>query len=264
VSTDQRVALVTGAGRGIGRFVATRLAASGYRVSVAARTADQLAEVAAETGALPIELDVTGGAAVTAAVARVEAELGPVTLLVNNAGIAGPNKVSWEIPAATWWSVFEVNVLGAFLCSQAVLPGMVAAGAGRIVNLSSNAAFFRVDEEPFCGINSAYMSSKVALARFSDALAAEARPHGVTVFAISPGTVKSDMSAGIFAAEWDDPEFPWSPPDLTADLVEFIDTGALDALSGRYLHAANDDWRGFADRIAELLADDLHVVRLRT
>ncbi len=256
------VAIVTGAGRGIGRVITAHLAAAGYLVAAAARSADQLAEVAAQTGALPITLDVTDPKAVTGAVAKVEAELGPITLLVNNAGAAGPNLVTWEIDAGDWWSVFAVNVQGAFLCSHAVLPLMVARGAGRIVNVSSNAAYFRLDDEPFFGINSAYMASKAAIVRFTDELAVEARPHGICAFVISPGTVKTDMSAGIFADEWDDPDF-WSPPELTADLVEFLGTGALDALSGRYLHAANDDWRAFADQVPEILEQDLYALRLR-
>ena len=89
MSTPPRVALVTGASRGIGRVVAERLARSGYRVAVAARSAAQIGEVAGQIGALPLELDVTDAAAVEAAVARVERELGPLTLLINNAGIAG-------------------------------------------------------------------------------------------------------------------------------------------------------------------------------
>ena len=81
-------------------------------------------------------------------------------------------------------------------------------------------------------------------------------------FAISPGTVKTDMTAEIFAADWDDPHL-WSSPELTADLVEFIDSGALDAFSGRYLHAARDDWRALPDRAAAIRSEDLHTLRVR-
>jgi 3-oxoacyl-[acyl-carrier protein] reductase len=262
VSAQPRVALVTGAGRGIGRVVTERLAALGYRVAAAARSVDQLAELAARTGALSVPLDVTDAGAVAEAVARVESELGPIQLLVNNAGVAGPGQVSWEVDVQDWWAVFEVNVRGAFLCCRAVLPSMVAASSGRVVNVSSNAAFFRVDGEPFTGIGSAYMASKAALIRYTDALAAEVAPHGVKAFAISPGTVKTDMSAELFADVWDDPDF-WAAPELTADLIEYLETGALDGLSGRYLHARNDDWRGFADRVPEILAEDLLALRIR-
>jgi len=106
------------------------------------------------------------------------------------------------------------------------------------------------------------MASKAAVIRFSEALAAEARPDGVHVFAISPGTVKSDMTAAIFKAEWDDEEL-WSPPELTAELIEFLDTERWTGCSGRYIHAANDDWRALPARIPEILAADGHSLRAR-
>lgn len=257
------MAVVTGAGRGIGRVVAGRLASAGYRVVAVARSTDQLDALAVETGAVPVPLDVRDAVAVGVALAEVEASVGPIRLLVNNAGIAGPGTLAWVTGADQWWEVFEVNVLGTYACCRAVLPGMTARGAGRIVNVASNAAFFRVDGGGgLGGIDSAYMASKAAVVRFTDALAAQAAPFGVRVFAISPGTVKTDMTAQVFADEWDDPDL-WSAPALTADLVEFLDTGALDALSGRYLHAANDDWRALAARSAHILEADLLALRLR-
>jgi NAD(P)-dependent dehydrogenase (short-subunit alcohol dehydrogenase family) len=262
MSSRPRVALVTGASRGIGRAVAARLAQAGYDVAVAARSESQIAEVAEEIGARALTLDVADTGAVEASIATVERELGPLSLLINNAGISGDSGYSWEQVPDRWWQVFEVNVLGMFLCCRAALPYMRSRGHGRIVNISSNAAFFSLAGGTDPRISSAYMASKAAVIRFSEALAAEARPDGVQVFAISPGTVKSDMTAAIFKAEWDDEEL-WSPPELTADLIEFLDTGALDALSGRYIHAANDDWRAFPARIAEILAADGHSLRVR-
>jgi 3-oxoacyl-[acyl-carrier protein] reductase len=263
MSAASRVALVTGASQGIGRVVASALAASGFSVAAAARSTDQLNELEAQTGVLAVPLDVTDPRAVSDAVARVESELGPIDLLVNNAGISGRSGDSWELGYEEWWKVIEVNVLGSFLCSRAVMPGMVARGAGRIVNVSSNAAFFPIDDD-FAGvINSAYMASKAAVIRFTEALAAEARPTGVRVFAISPGTVKTDMTAATFNDKWGDSDF-WSPPELAADLIGFISSGALDALSGRYIHAAADDWRALAGRGREILEHDLHTLRLRS
>jgi NAD(P)-dependent dehydrogenase (short-subunit alcohol dehydrogenase family) len=263
MTSASRVALVTGASQGIGRVVASELAASGFRVAAAARSVDQLKELEAQTRAVAVPLDVTDPRAVTDAVARVESELGPIDLLVNNAGISGPSGASWELGHEEWWNVFEVNVLGTFLCSRAVMPAMVARGAGRIVNVSSNAAFFRIDDDLAGVINSAYMASKAAVIRFTEALAAEARPAGVSVFAISPGTVKTDMTAATFADKWDDSDF-WSPPKLAAELIAFISSGALDALSGRYIHAAADDWRALGDRGTKIVELDLHTMRLRS
>ena len=94
-------------------------------------------------------------------------------------------------------------------------------------------------------------------------MAGETAASGVQVFAISPGMVKTDMTAAIFAEAWDDPEL-WSPPELTVDLVEFIDSGALDSLSGRYIHAARDDWRSLPGRSADVLANDEFALRVRS
>jgi 3-oxoacyl-[acyl-carrier protein] reductase len=262
MSQDSRVALVTGASRGIGRVVAARLAHTGYRVAIASRSESEIGNVADELGALGLVLDVSDAAAVADAVAAVERDIGPISLLVNNAGSGGDGVFTWEQAPERWWEVFEINVLGTFLCCRAVLPHMRARGHGRVVNLGSNAAFFRVGGDPDPRISSAYMASKAAVIRLSEALAGELRPDGVQVFAISPGTVKTEMSAPIFREEWDDEAF-WTPPERTADLIEFLETGALDALSGRYIHAANDDWRAFPERIPELLADDALALRIR-
>ena len=242
-------------------MVASHLAEAGYRVAIAARSGDELAAVARETGALAVPLDVTDGAAVDAAFARVDAELGPLDLLVANAGTAGDARASWEQQPDDWWRVFEVNVLGAYLCARAAVQRMRSSGGGRIVNIASGAAYFPLGENGL-QISSAYMASKAALMRFTEALAAEAAADGIAVFAISPGTVKTEMTADVFAALWEEPDV-WSPPELAADLIAFLDTGALDALSGRYIHAATDDWRSLPDRIDEILEGDRHALRLR-
>ncbi len=256
------VALITGAGRGIGAAIAARLSSDGWRVAVAARSRGALAGVAESTGALAVPLDVTDARAVTAAVEQVEAELGPLSLLVNNAGVAGVGGPTWEKEPPDWWRVFEVNVLGAFLCARAVLPGMCERRSGRIVNVSSNAAFFAVGDDWDLRIDSAYMASKAALVRMTEALAAEARGEGVSVFAISPGMVKTSMTEQVFEDIWDEPGL-WAAPDVTADLVAFLGSGALDAISGRYIHAVNDDWKTMPNRVAEIRADDLNALRLR-
>jgi 3-oxoacyl-[acyl-carrier protein] reductase len=260
MSQDSPIAFVTGASYGIGRAVAIKLTQAGMRVVAVARTTSQLEELAAVVDVMPISLDVTDAVAVAKAVARVESELGPIDLLVNNAGISGSSGDTWQSTPSDWWRVFEVNVFGTFLCCQAVLPGMLARGSGRIVNLSSNAAFYPLEDESV-PIFSAYLASKAAVIRFSEALASEVRAAGVSVFAISPGMVKSEMTAAIFADQWEDPEI-WSPPELTAELIEFINTGAIDEISGRYIHASSDDWKSFPKQTAEILSNDLHALRM--
>lgn len=255
------VALVTGGGRGIGAAIARELAAAGMRVGVSGRSAAPLAEIAAATGGLALPGDVAREEDVAGWVARVEQELGPIDLLVANAGLTEPPGPLWERAAADWRRVVEVNLLGTFLCLHAVLPGMVARGRGRVVVVSSNAAFYPIAETGLPTF-SAYMSSKAAAVRLVEAAAADARPHGVGVFAVSPGLVHTQLTdeIGIFA---DRPEEEWTPPERTAELVAFIATGALDALSGRYLHARADDWRTLPERAGAIVADDLLALRLR-
>ena len=262
MDSSRPVAVVTGAGRGIGRVVAARLAAS-HTVVAVGRSRESLDELAAETGAVPLVLDVTDAAAVAEGFAHLEASYGTPALLVNNAGVSGPSGATTAIEPADWWRVFEVNVLGTFLCCRAVLTAMAARGSGRIVNVSSNAAFFPVLDDDDRAVSGAYMASKAAVIRFTEALAGEAAASGVQAFVISPGTVKTDMTATIFADDWDDPDL-WTPPELTADLVELLASGALDGLSGRYLHARNDDVQALRDRTAEIVAADTHTLRVHS
>lgn len=260
----QGVALVTGSGRGIGRAIAERLASDGMRVAVAARTQREVDEVAQAIGGFALVLDVTDREAVANAVDTVERQLGPIDLLVNNAGVVEPGGPSWERQPDEWWHVFEVNVLGCFLLMRAVLPRMVERCRGRVVNLGSQSAYTRVDESPTF---SAYMGSKAALARITEAVAHDARPHGVFVFAIRPGSVKTAMTRQMIAelgdAAADIPEDVWTPPETCADLVAFIATGELDRLSGRHIDARVDDWRSLPARASEILEDDLLALRLR-
>jgi 3-oxoacyl-[acyl-carrier protein] reductase len=121
-------------------------------------------------------------------VAAVEEAIGPVDLLVNNAGQFGPVGPLAATDPDDWWQVLEVNLRGPLYCARAVLPGMLARGHGRIVNVSSGAGFAAIP------MLSAYVMSKTALYRLSENLAAETRGHGVMVFAIDPGLVRTAMS----------------------------------------------------------------------
>ena len=246
-----QVALVTGGGRGIGRRVALELAEAGASVAVAARSAGEVEETAAAAGGLAIECDVSDRGSVEAAVARVEAELGPVDLLVANAGTSLDEKDAWELEPADWWRVFEVNVLGVYLSCRAVIPGMIERGRGRIVNVASGAAYLPGST------STAYSASKAAVHRFSETLAGQLEPHGIPVFSISPGLVRTAMTD-----DFPD-DAPWTPPELAPRLVRALASGRLDALAGRYLHAEHDDVDDLAARAGEIVADDLNSIRLR-
>jgi 3-oxoacyl-[acyl-carrier protein] reductase len=253
---------VTGATRGIGRALAERLTGAGQTVAAIGRSETDLADVAATTGAVPFVLDVAHPEAVEAGFARIRSELGAPDLLVNNAAISGSSGMTWDQPPQDWWQVFEINVRGTFLCTRAVLPAMIARGSGRIVNLSSGAATYPIGLDNDGVLASAYMASKAAINRFTEAVAGECFSAGVRVFAISPGMVKTDMTAGVFADLWDDAD-TWTPMEKSLDLITDLDAGLLDALSGRYFRAAIDDWPALAARANEVIALDTNVLRLR-
>lgn len=189
---EHRVALVTGGGRGIGAATARLLARRGAAVAVAARTGEEIEAVAEEIqaaggAALAVEMDVSDEESVAAGFGRVRSELGPVTILVNNAATPGvPLPVAATKPAA-WRRAFEVNVTGAFLCAREALPQMAAENWGRIVNVSSAAA-----RHPVAGM-AAYSASKAALDQLTRVLALEGAPHGIAAFGVYPGVVDTRM-----------------------------------------------------------------------
>jgi NAD(P)-dependent dehydrogenase (short-subunit alcohol dehydrogenase family) len=246
----EQIALVTGGGRGIGADIARELAAAGARVAVAARTREQVDDVANEIGGLALELDVTDRAAVERAVAETERELGPLTLLVANAGIGGPKGATWEVEPADWWRVQEVNVLGVHLSCRAVIPGMLARGQGRIVITGSGAAYLPGSS------NTAYTASKAAVCRYGETLANELADR-IPVFFFSPGLVQTEMTSGF------GDDLPWTPPELAPLLVRTLASGRADALAGRYIHAEHDDIEDLIRRADEIREQDLNAIRLQ-
>jgi NAD(P)-dependent dehydrogenase (short-subunit alcohol dehydrogenase family) len=255
-------ALVTGGGRGIGQGIALRLAKEGWKVAVSARSPDQLAETARLSGGaiIAITADVSREEDVSAMVARAERELGAIDLLINNAGIGGPMMPFLDASPADWWKTLEVNVRGPYLCCRAVLPGMIARRAGRIINVASGAGTFPVANM------SAYVASKTALIRLSEQLAVEMQPHGITVFPIRPGVVRTAMveeargAVAMIQKLLDDGQDV--TPDVVADLVLFLASGKADRLSGR-LFRVNEDLEEIVRRAAEVEAGNLYVLRTR-
>ena len=248
---DGQIALVTGGGRGIGAGIARELAGAGMRVAVSARTRGQVEAVAVEIGGLAVEADVSEAAAVERLVGEVERGLGPIDLLVANAGIGNQRGSTWEADPADWWHILEVNVLGVHLCCRAVIPGMLERGSGRIVITGSGAAYLP-------GIsNTAYPTSKAAVCRYGETLANELRGR-IPVFFFSPGLVRTEMTEGSFSDD-----APWTPPELAPRLVRELASGKLDRLAGRYIHAEHDDPDDLAARADEIVEQDLNAIRLR-
>jgi NAD(P)-dependent dehydrogenase (short-subunit alcohol dehydrogenase family) len=238
---DGRVAVVTGGNRGLGHAFARALGEAGARVAIAARDAERSAEAAGELGALAVPLDVTDPASVEAMVERVSGELGPIDVLVNNAGVCF-HRPALEVPEREWREVFDVNVDGLWRCSRAVGARMVERGRGSIVNIGSMSAMIvnRPQMQP------AYNASKAAVHHLTRSLAAEWAPHGVRVNALAPGYVKTEMSPveePRFRRHWidDAPMQRYAVPEelgpsllyLASDASSFV-TGSVLVVDGGY------------------------------
>ncbi len=241
-------ALVTGGGRGIGANIARELAHAGMDVVVTGRTAEEVRAVAEEIGGRALVGDVSK----REDVARWCGDVGAVDLLVNNAGISGPEDPLGDVDA--WWHTFEVNVLGTYMCCRAFAPLMIERGGGRIVNVASGSAYLPPRDGPS---STAYPASKAAVHRFSEVLAASRTPQSVFVFSISPGLVRTSMTS------WLGDDAPWTPPECAPRLVHALATGEFDRLAGRYLHAEHDSPEQLRERIDAILEDDLNAIRLR-
>ena len=194
------VALVTGASSGIGRHLAELLAAAGAKVALAARRVDLLAEVSRDIAAaggesLPISLDVTRSDSVVAAVAKAESELGPLSILVNNAGVV-VSKPLFEHTEADWDHVVDTNLKGAWLAGREFAHHLVGLQRpGRIINISSVLASHTIGRVP------AYCAAKAGLTHLTHVLAMELARHGILVNALAPGYFETDFNRAFFQTE---------------------------------------------------------------
>jgi 3-oxoacyl-[acyl-carrier protein] reductase len=245
--SDQRVAVVTGAARGIGAAVATRLHADGFAVAVLdldeAGCADTVGRITSAGGrALAVGVDVADAAAVDRAVTRVADELGPPAVLVNNAGITRDNLL-FKMTDDDWDAVLAVHLRGAFLMSRAVQSYLTKAGWGRIVNLSSTSALGNRGQAN-------YAAAKAGMQGFTKTLALELGKFGVTVNAVAPGFIVTDMTAmtaerlGVSFEDFQAARAAETPvprvgvPDDIAHTVSFFVSEGASFVSGQVLYVA--------------------------
>ncbi len=265
-------AIVTGAARGIGRSIAEAYAARGARVALVDVLGDQLQRTAAEmkdggAAVLPVVADVADVSQVDAMAARVEDELGPVDVLVNNAATFSYIGPVWEADPDKWFRDIRVNLYGSFLCCRAVVKRMVARGHGYVINMVSSGGV----GDPHA-YSTSYACSKTALMRLTEGLAREVADRGVKVFALAPPAVLTEMTRFIMSdpggKKWR-PGFKEifekghdHPPELIAERAVQLVSGRADALTGRYFQVTAD-FDAIVERTDAILKDDLMTLRLR-
>jgi 3-oxoacyl-[acyl-carrier protein] reductase len=254
-----RVAIITGAGRGIGRALGRRLADEGMAVALVARTGSEVESlrdeiIAAGGDALAFAADVADRGAVELIVARTTDELGPPWMLVNNAARSASwdGTRLWDADPEDWWGRIETNLRGPFLFAHAVLGGMVERGEGYVIAMNSLAGAAALSMT-----DGAYPVSKSALFRLTDQLASQLGGTGVVAIDLSPGLVRTSANDG----SDDDGGVRWTPVGAICDLVVRVGHGDFDGFSGRFLHAT-DDLDEVASHLAEIVANDTRVLRM--
>jgi NAD(P)-dependent dehydrogenase (short-subunit alcohol dehydrogenase family) len=241
-----RVAIVTGASRGIGAAAAFVLAKAGAAVMIVARDGkrvSQLAEEIVATGgrAAALACDVADYESVRKMVAETEQQLGSIDILVNNAGVIEPISALVQSDPAAWGRSIEVNLVGAYHTAHATLPRMLEAGRGTVINISSGAAHRALEGW------SAYCSAKAGLAMLTSAIALECADAGVRVFGLAPGVIDTDMQAAIRASGINRisqiRQIDLAPVGHPAAAIHYLCTAAADDLVGKELAPNDPDFR---------------------
>ncbi|MCV9885448.1 3-ketoacyl-ACP reductase [Metabacillus halosaccharovorans] len=215
-SLKGKVALVTGAGKGIGRATAIALAHEGVNVGLLARTEQDLVEVAKEIEALGVKAayataDVSSIEEVNAAVEQLKTSLGSVDILINNAGIGKFGKFL-ELEPEEWKKIIDINLIGVYYVTRAVLPQLIDKNGGDIINISSTAG------QKGAPVTSAYSASKFGLLGLTESLALEVRKHNIRVTALTPSTVATELAYKENLTDGN-PEKVMQPEDLAEYMV---------------------------------------------
>ena len=267
-----QVAIITGAGRGIGQAIAQAYAREGANLALAARSQPELEQTAAEiakTGAqaIAVPTDVTDPAQAERLASAALTRFGRIDLLVNNAGVSGPVGPLQDNDIAQWAETISVNLTGTFLVCRAVIPAMVKQGGGKIINLSGAGA-----ANAWSNL-SAYCASKAAVVRLTEGLAQELAPHNIAVNALGPGSVHTSMwdkmtqDAARAGADFihrlglQVTSGGGASIDECAELAVWLASQESANLTGRLISATADDFRNLQPRIPQIMATDAATLR---
>ena len=269
---QDRVAVITGGGRGIGATIALHFAREGAHLVLASRTASELEQVAERCRHVGVEVlslptDVSDRKQIQGMIETTLAQFSNVDILVNAAGIYGPIGPLVDVDAEHWVRALHVNLLGTLYSCQAVLPGMIRARRGKIINFSGGGAAAPLP------CFSAYGVSKAAVVRLTETLAEETREYAIDVNAIAPGAVDTRLQDEVLAAgeragklydqirKLRETGAGGTPPDRAADLAVFLASDDSNGLTGKLISAPHDPWPDWVGKGAELSASPMFTLR---
>ncbi|MEW6593159.1 MAG: SDR family oxidoreductase [Candidatus Hadarchaeota archaeon] len=267
-----KAAIVTGASMGIGLAIAEAFAKEGCNLTIVSRNLDDVSKAAAGlrkhgVDVLPLKCDVSRPKEVESMVKKTMRRFGKIDILVNNAGIYGPLGALVANDFAEWKKTIEINLLGTVACTKSVLPHMIKAGKGKIINLSGAGT-----GSPATPTLSAYVTSKEAVARFTEVVAEEVKYRNVQVNSIAPGAVNTRLLDQVLAAkDRMDKKFVekstkqrqtgGTPPEKAAKLALFLASEESDGITGKLVSAVWDDYGGFAARLDEIKDTSIYTLR---
>jgi len=268
---EERVAIITGAGRGIGKAISITFAKEGANLVLLSRTLSELEKTAQEIHnlnrrALIVKADVSSKEQVEKSIDLAVCEFGTIDILVNNAAIQGAIGPLVDNDVEKWIETINANLIGVFLCCRAVLPHMMKNRRGKIINLSGGGA---TTPRPYF---SAYSASKAAVVRLTETLSREVDPFNIQVNAIAPGTVSTRMlhqvlEAGVAAGKRELEHCKQqlasggTPAELPAALALYLASDESDGLTGRLISAVWDDWHNMTEKISDINSSELYTLR---
>lgn len=267
-----KVAIITGASKGIGKCIGETFAREGCNLTIISRHFEEISAVADElkkynVDVLPLKCDVSNPAEVKEMVEKTISRFGKIDILVNNAGIYGPLGPLIDNDLELWAKTIDINLMGTVICTKFVLPYMMKARKGKIINLSGGGS-----GGPPTPTISAYATSKVAVVRFTEVIAEEVKDYNIQVNSIAPGAVNTRLLDQVLeAADRVDKKFlekakkqketGGTPPEKAAQLVLYLASDDSDGITGKLISAVWDNYKDFGKRLDEIKGTSIYTLK---
>jgi len=267
-----KAAIITGASKGIGKTIAETFAKEGCNLTILSRNFDEIRNAAKElekydVDILPLKCDVSNPVEVEEMVKKTIDHFKKIDILVNNAGIYGPFGPLVDNDLKEWKNTIDINLMGTVICTKFVLPHMIKAKSGKIINLSGGGA-----GGPPTPTISAYVTSKVAVVRFTEVIAEEVKNYNIQVNSIAPGAVNTRLLNQLLAAaDKIDKKFlersikqmetGGTPPEKAAQLALFLASEESNGITGKLISAIWDDYQNFVKKLDEINEAQIYTLR---